>query len=398
MTSQIDNEVWDHYQVEDRLLIRSINANLHEENTISKLLQQDIDWRYTVDTAYEHCVTQLLYQALKNYAQELTPNWVLDELNTQLQLIGKQNLQYTQALIELVSEIRANDIPVIPYRGPVLASIAYGNIGLRQFGDLDLLVYQSDIPAIKEILVRLGYKPRYWRESTEELTETQERLYTKYCRDYPLQNDAGIEVELHWRVVSRDFPTNIKMDTVWDRAVDVTVGGSQLAVLSPEDRLLMLLVHGSRHQWERLGWIVDVAQVLYRYEIDMKSVWERAKAQNSTRMAALGLLLVHELFDINIPNQLIEHIYDPSVNNLSIICKKNLFNHSTSDTFEAHIYQSKLLESNRQVFRFWLLWALHPERATIEMIKLPESMTKLYPLIRITRIIKLALRKLSGLD
>jgi len=394
--SDSDSDLWEYYRLEERLFIQSANTHLRGEDTISHLLQEDLDWQYTIDTAYEHCVTQLLYHALSDYESAVTPDWVLTELQAQCQRIAQQNLQYTHELVELVSAIRAQDIPVIPYRGPVLASIGYGDIGLRQFKDLDLLVYQDDIPVVKDLLLERGYEPRYWSDSTEELTETQERLYTKFCRDYPFQNDAGIEVELHWRVVSRDFPTDITMDRVWDRAEDVSIGGSQLAVLSPEDRLLMLLVHGSRHRWERLSWIVDVAQVLTTADIDMAAVWQRAKAQNCKRMVALGFVIVQDLFNSPAPSEVVQYINsDGKLAGLRSKRHDHLFAAPYSGQVEEHIDQAGLLDRTWQRVHFWLWWALSPDRPTIETYAFPNRLAFFYRVGRLHRLLELGVERVK---
>jgi len=395
--SDSDSDLWEYYRLEERLFIQSANTHLRGEDTISHLLQEDLDWQYTIDTAYEHCVTQLLYHALSDYGSAVTPDWVLTELQAQCQRIAQQNLQYTHELVELVSAIRAQDTPVIPYRGPVLASIGYGDIGLRQFKDLDLLVYQDDIPAVKDLLLERGYEPRYWLDSTEELTETQERLYTKFCRDYPFQNDAGIEVELHWRVVSRDFPTDITMDRVWDRAEDVSIGGSQLAVLSPEDRLLMLLVHGSRHRWERLSWIVDVAQVLTTADIDMAAVWRRAYAQNCKRMVVLGFVLINDLFDIKVPLEVTDYLKtDKQMDRLVSTRHDHLFVAPYEEKVEVHIEQAELLDHRWQWLHFWLWWAFSPDRPTIERFAFPSQLAPLYRVGRLSRLLALGAKRFKS--
>jgi hypothetical protein len=46
----------------------------------------------------------------------------------------------TAELCRLISLFAAADIAAIPYKGPVLGLFAYGNIALRRFVDLDVIV------------------------------------------------------------------------------------------------------------------------------------------------------------------------------------------------------------------------------------------------------------------
>ena len=56
------------------------------------------------------------------------------------------NLYLTQEMLKLLSAFRKKGIPAIPYKGPVLAQAVYGNVGLRQFGDLDITVPEDCVP------------------------------------------------------------------------------------------------------------------------------------------------------------------------------------------------------------------------------------------------------------
>ena len=41
----------------------------------------------------------------------------------------------------------------------------------------------------------------------------------------------------------------------------VEIGGQRLRTFSIEDTLVMLCVHGAKHFWERLGWVLDIAKL-----------------------------------------------------------------------------------------------------------------------------------------
>ena len=51
-------------------------------------------------------------------------------------------------------------IEVIPYKGVVLSELYYGDIALRQSGDMDLFVRKQDVVRIKRAVRDLGYTPR----------------------------------------------------------------------------------------------------------------------------------------------------------------------------------------------------------------------------------------------
>jgi hypothetical protein len=71
---------------------------------------------------------------------------------------------------------------------------------------------------------------------------------------------------------------------------------------APEDLLLMLCVHGSRHCWDKLEHLAGVAE-LARGTLDWPAVWRRADAMHCRRMVAFALLLAHALFEAPLPSE-----------------------------------------------------------------------------------------------
>jgi len=75
-------------------------------------------------------------------------------------------------------------------------------------------------------------------------------------------------------------------------------------VLSLEDELVLICVHGAKHFWQRLMWIADVAALISRQPLN----WDRALAVASEvgaqRILHLGLCLAADLLDAELPPQL----------------------------------------------------------------------------------------------
>ena len=70
----------------------------------------------------------------------------------------------------------------------------------------------------------------------------------------------------------------------------------------------MLCVHGSKHRWERLAWICDVAELVNRHpRLDWDRVLEDAATLRIRRMLDLGLRLAGELLGAAIPAPLARH-------------------------------------------------------------------------------------------
>jgi hypothetical protein len=239
----------------------------------------------------------LLYQNLERCCPEQVPPARLAELGRRFRANQGHNLFLTGELLRLLALFERHVFAAVAYKGPLLAAALYGDPALRQFSDLDLLVRKQDIPQIKRLLIPLGYRPQF------QLNEVQERAWLERQYDYNFEHpQAPILLELHWQVVPYYFSNGFEAGQIWERLEAAELAGRRLPHLAPADLLLALCLHGTRHGWQRLGWICDVAELLAgRPELE----WSRLLALSgpAERALLLGLALAHTLLDAPLPAQ-----------------------------------------------------------------------------------------------
>jgi hypothetical protein len=203
----------------------------------------------------------------------------------------RRNLALTAELLGLLDALSTAGVRAIPFKGPVLAASAYGHVGLRDFGDLDLLVAREDVQPAKEILKGRGYRAQL------ALTAAQEAALLDTRYEYPFVRDAdGVVVEIQWAVTPRYFAVPFDLRAMWARAERVAIGGREVPSLAPEDLLLVLAVHGAKHLWRRLGWAADLVALLEaRPALDWPAVAARARQLGASRIVRLAVTLALEL-------------------------------------------------------------------------------------------------------
>jgi hypothetical protein len=91
----------------------------------------------------------------------------------------------SRELIRVVDRLQAISVDVLPYKGVALAETVYGDIALRQAGDIDLLIRPQDFARARKSLRELGYQPHLL------LSERQERAYLKSGYECAFDSDAG---------------------------------------------------------------------------------------------------------------------------------------------------------------------------------------------------------------
>jgi hypothetical protein len=250
-------------------------------------LVSSIDWEEFLALATRHGLLPLAHEHLAA-AGDAVPKSVSVRLWTWRERLARQNREMAAELGMLLVALASQGIRALPYKGPALAQELYGDVGLRQFGDLDILVTRADVLRAKAVLEARGYAAEY------PLAPAIEQAFLDSGAQYHLamaRVDHSIVVELHWKI---------------DPDVAVEPIDWSAGALSPNELLLVLLVHGSKHRWSSLGWVVDVAEALRRGGIDWSWIHERARALNCERRVALGLLIAHELLQAPVPQPVLE--------------------------------------------------------------------------------------------
>src|SRR5438093_13137513 len=98
-------------------------------------------------------------------------------------------------MLRIIDCFDSHDIRSLPYKGPTLAQILYGNVTSRQFADLDILVSPDDLPKVRACLAELGY------EASLKFSHSEERAYMD--AGYEFVFDFGEHrklLEITWRI------------------------------------------------------------------------------------------------------------------------------------------------------------------------------------------------------
>ena len=317
-------------------------------------LETGIDWEHLFQTADAHGVIPLLYKFLNETCRQSVPEHATAQLRDRFIQNTQSNLALTAELLKIFDLLKAHGVPAIAYKGPALAASVYGDIALRQFVDLDILVRRQDVFDVKEILVKQEYNPEF------VLTESQKAAFLDNHYDYAfLRNESNALVEIHWEVAEGFLSFPLSVESLLERIRPVDIAGRQVATLSAEDSLLVLCIHGSKHLWTRLGWICDVARLIEREkELNWQQASARAAALGSKRMFLLGLFLAGNLLGAPLPKDLLQQAEaDQSVLSLAEGVRKRLFDgrNNAPGMFESSMFHLKmrerLLDKSRYCFR-----------------------------------------------
>jgi hypothetical protein len=261
---------------------------------IRHLVGAGIDWPRLVALAFDHRVFPLLVRALATACADAVPPAAMHELRRHRLRQARDSLHLCGELAAAMALLAARGIPCLAFKGPCLALQAYGDAGLRQFGDLDLLVRPADAASAARALRDEGYRegaPLAPRLLAGTAARRVGMLYPGAHENSYLSPGLA-HIDLHWDLHPRCFLPAGAIPARWDRRARVRVAGQTVGTLSAEDALLFLAVHGARDRWCRLGQVCDLAEsLLAATAIDWRGLVATADAAGCRRMLLLGVLL-----------------------------------------------------------------------------------------------------------
>jgi hypothetical protein len=266
------------------------------EERIRNLLRKEIDWDFLIRTAHCHRVLPLLYQTLCRIAPDSVPERVMTSLRKRFHANAQRNLFMSAELLQVLDLLEKHHIRAIPYKGPVLSAALYGDVSLRQFSDLDIIVPATDVSKARTLLVSRGYR------TDRNISEEDLCSLIQTTKDLILRRDNQITLELHWGITENPNPIDISPDFLWRNVRTFSVAGRTVNIHAPEDLLLILCIHGGKHRWEYLVWLCDIAELIRSYPaLNWMQVIETASNLRARRILLLGLLLARDALGAELP-------------------------------------------------------------------------------------------------
>ncbi len=176
---------------EIELVIRCARADAPD---LTPSLRQDIDWPTVIATARAHGVLALIGRRLEASGWHGVPEPVVEDVNRYRAALAARNLYLAIRLVEVLAALNRAGVAAIAYKGPVLGDSAYGDLRLRPFKDLDILVARRDVGDARRCLEAEGY--RSLTPHSDERRPAGRRV--EYAFPFAHTRDSLL-VELHWR-------------------------------------------------------------------------------------------------------------------------------------------------------------------------------------------------------
>lgn len=376
------------------LLLVTLSTAGDRGERIEEILAGKIDSDRLFELAGYHRLGPLLYTRLSEGYPDALPVPFMERLRAKAEGLYRNNLLLTAELIRLLGLFSKNGIPALPLKGPPLAQKLYGNLALRPFADLDILVPPAYAARGSELLLTAGYKPK------RALSSSQEIAYLYFQHDRTFENHAtGGYLELHWHFFSRYVAFPLDRNRFWEELDRGAVGGIETLQLPPEEELIFLAAHGSKHHWAALGWVLDIARLIEVHAgLDWERVWSLARETGSERMVMLALRVAVEFTQVKLPANVLERVMaDRAVERLARQVRDVIVGMRGDEIGERteHRFYLDSRERLRDRLHYYWFWTFTPNVRDRELADLPSGLYPLYYLFRPVRMMGDLIRKVT---
>jgi hypothetical protein len=197
-------------------------------------------------------------------------------------------------------------VPVIALKGAFLIGAIYREVGLREMGDLDIMVRPEQLPQAVDMMRKRGYKPIQPFRIDDDLSTSHHLT--------PFVKEGIARIEIHWNITGPlDFHP-VDPEELWQRAVSWSGGNLPALGLCPEDLLLHISFHASFHHNFRFVGLrpcCDIAAVVLERGsgLDWELLIGRARAWGWTRGVYLSLRLARDLVGAHVPESALQALH-----------------------------------------------------------------------------------------
>ena len=256
----------------------------------------DLDWNIVVRGLDRHGLTRVIREMIA-MPGVVPPGEVaaLRELQH-----GKSEL----ALIQLMEVVRICDlldqagVRFLLVKGIALSIQLYGQPGVRNGRDLDLLVEPGALARVDSVLESLGY-----RRPAEDRAKDQ--LAGRIPKEIGyIDASRGMLVEVHTRLTDNSDLYAPDFEALWETRETLTIGGRSFPTLGRKQLPIYLCAHGAKHGWSRLMWLLDIA-ALTGSPAEIDAALEDARRFQLENVVLHALAMLHDWFGHDVPPQIL---------------------------------------------------------------------------------------------
>lgn len=230
---------------------RGLNRDAHLEELRRELARADFSWERFTAFAHRHRVVPMVHDVLRAVGAVAIPERERERVRDE----ARRQLLFAEASFQRLRSVSAGlareGLRHAAYKGPAFALQAYGDVGLRTFGDLDVLVPRRELERVVAWATRAGYTLPEWDDPSQRRWVLAHMHHVSAHRASPF---ADAHLELHWMTLPMMRPGTPDVDAWLEGDLEEVDG---VPVLPWPRAYASTVEHHAKHGWSRLLYLVD---------------------------------------------------------------------------------------------------------------------------------------------
>lgn len=318
-----------------------LSVNVELKIMLQALAEEITDWPYFCNLANQHGIEALVYHNLTTLGFiGILPDREAEKLRIALMQNLRRNTIIGVELAETLKILNENNINAVLLKGMALELSVYGNEGLRQMSDVDVLVERKDSIRAWQLLKGNGFRALPLKSVFHRI------IIADAGKHLPTLVRGDLHFEIHQELFGGTGNKLTKL--MADTSKMISVNGQQAAIPSPQLFFLYLLRHLYLHEMKnesQLRLYADLVILIekYREEIINPRLLSLAFEAGMNDLLAAKLEPLRDLMGIAFPdwlNEFINRNYAPSSVNRFIFFLKSPKNNPPENN--ARIYRNTI--------------------------------------------------------
>jgi len=286
---------------EENLLLRLCRLELREQqvNEIRIKLSDVRNWSYFTSLANEHGIAALVYHNLERY--KLLGDLPEEEktfLRVALMKSLSRNTFNTESMGEVLRLLNAENIQTVLLKGLALELTEYGNAGLRQMNDIDVLIARDQCMTARKILINNGFLSLPVKSPLHKL------IIADLGKHLPSLRKNGTSVEIHHSLFGGR--NDLLTKKVFETCSEIKIKGENTSVPEPQIFFLYLVRHLNMHEISnesQLRLYTDLVVLLDKHfeSIINQDLLNLASQAGISEILASKLKVLSEMWNITFP-------------------------------------------------------------------------------------------------
>ncbi len=168
---------------------------------------------------------------------------------------------------KIALDLSHHNIPVIPLKGIDLSLRVYEKMSFREMADIDILIRESDLTAVEQLLLGEGFGLRKYPTKNrwhDQIHFAPHKLLKENPGGRASFEKDGLDIDLHWRL---NYPIGghvieMNLEEAWANSKPYPAFGENVRVFSDEDAAGHLALHTAEMYNPSLIQLLDLALVM----------------------------------------------------------------------------------------------------------------------------------------